>query len=77
MILQALVQHYENLAKDGKVPKPGWCHAKISYEIDLNENGTILVHRPEEHFMPDEIGKLKRTDQRIYGRSIVDFYRYN
>ena len=46
MILQALVQHYENLAKDGKVPKPGWCHAKISYEIDLNENGTIKAIIP-------------------------------
>ena len=42
----------------------------------LNKTGTILVHRPEEHFMPDEIGPLKRTDQRVYGRSIVDFYTY-
>ena len=41
----------------------------------LNQDGTILVHRPEEHFMPEEIGPLKRTDQRIYGRSIVDFYK--
>ena len=38
--------------------------------------GTILVHRPEEHAMPDEIGKLFRTDMRSYGRSIVDFYSF-
>lgn len=42
----------------------------------LNENGTILVHRPEEHFMSDIIGPLYRSDQRVYGRSIVDFYQY-
>lgn len=42
----------------------------------LKEGGFILVHRPEEHFMPDEIGNLCRKDQRVYGRSIVDFYTY-
>ena len=42
----------------------------------LNPGGTILVHRPEEHFMPEVIGPLKRTDQREYGRSIVDFYQF-
>ena len=38
MILQALVQHYENLAKEYKVPKPGWCFAKVSFAIDLNKD---------------------------------------
>ena len=42
----------------------------------LNPGGTIMIHRPEEHFMGDEIGNLYRKDQRIYGRSIVDFYTY-
>ena len=42
----------------------------------LNSDGIILVHRPEEHSMPDEIGILKRVDKRVYGRSIVDFYKY-
>ena len=42
----------------------------------LNQGGFIMVPRPEEHFMPAEIGNLKRVDQRIYGRSIVDFYTY-
>jgi 16S rRNA (guanine966-N2)-methyltransferase len=40
----------------------------------LAPGGTILVHRPQEHFMPDIIKDLHRFDQRIYGRSIVDFY---
>lgn len=62
-------------------PFPYKYHEQLILEADKNgmlkETGTILVHRPEEHFMPDTIGKLKRTDQRVYGRSIVDFYTYS
>lgn len=43
----------------------------------LASGGTILIHRPEEDPLPDHIGKLVRTDQRIYGRSIVDFYSWS
>ena len=42
MILQALVKHYENLAKEGKVSKEGWCQAKISYAINLSKDGEVL-----------------------------------
>ena len=28
----------------------------------LNKEGTILVHRPEEHFMPEVIGPKNRSD---------------
>lgn len=61
-------------------PFPYKFHEQLIKQADenkmLNQNGTILVHRPEEHFMPEKIGNLTRTDQRIYGRSIVDFYSY-
>lgn len=61
-------------------PFPYKYHAQLIEQADknnmLNPTGTILVHRPEEHFMPDTIGRLTRTDQRVYGRSIVDFYTY-
>lgn len=43
----------------------------------LSQGGTILVHRPEERDMPEKIGGLIRTDQRVYGRSVVDFYAYS
>lgn len=43
----------------------------------LNENGTLLIHRPSEDPLPEKIGKLYRKDQRIYGRSIVDIYTRN
>ena len=61
-------------------PFPYKFHEQLILETDkknlLNKDGTILVHRPEEHFMPDKIGNLTRTYKRIYGRSIVDFYKY-
>ena len=61
-------------------PFPYKFHEQLILETDkknlLNKDGMILVHRPEEHFMPDKIGNLTRTDKRIYGRSIVDFYKY-
>ena len=61
-------------------PFPYKFHEQLIAEADknglLNENGILMVHRPEEHFMPETIGKLTRTDQRVYGRSIVDFYSY-
>ncbi|MBQ9494233.1 MAG: 16S rRNA (guanine(966)-N(2))-methyltransferase RsmD [Treponema sp.] len=41
----------------------------------LLSGGTIVVHRPEEHKMSDEVGMLRRIDTRAYGRSILDFYK--
>lgn len=40
----------------------------------LLPGGTILIHRPQEDPLPETIGDLYRTDQRVYGRSIVDFF---
>ena len=61
-------------------PFPYKFHEQLIAQTDKNgmlaHGGTILGHRPEEHFMPDTIGNLHRSDQRIYGRSIVDFYKY-
>lgn len=42
MILQALVEHYERLADQEIVSKPGWCTAKVSDAIVLDLNGHIL-----------------------------------
>jgi len=41
----------------------------------LNENGMIMIHYPEEDALPDQIGGLTLVDKRIYGRSIVNFYK--
>lgn len=41
MILQSLVKLYETLADQGKVSRPGWCNAKVSYAVVLKYDGTI------------------------------------
>ena len=42
MILQALVDYYEAMAKQGKLAKPGWCEAKISYGLNISPEGDLL-----------------------------------
>lgn len=41
----------------------------------LSDNGVLIIHRPSERKLPDQIENLHRTDQRVFGRSIVDFYK--
>lgn len=41
MILQALVKYYEDLERQEKLPKQGWCQAKVSYGINLSADGDI------------------------------------
>lgn len=41
MILQALVEHYEDLAAQGKLPRPGWSDANISYALYINDAGEL------------------------------------
>ena len=42
----------------------------------LNDGGTVLIHYPAEDPLPEEIGELKLCDKRIYGRSVVNFYKF-
>ena len=48
MILQSLVRYYEDLLQqndkkpmDERIPKLGWCLARVSYMIELKEDGTL------------------------------------
>lgn len=59
MILGALVDYYEILAKTGEVPKPGYSMAKVSHALNLNADGTLLGVIP-----------LKQTIQR--GKKTVE-----
>ena len=43
----------------------------------LNDGGLAMLHHPKEDPLPEELGGLKRVDQRTYGRSIVDFFKKN
>lgn len=42
MILKALTKHYETLASQGKVSRQGWCRAKVSYALDIDQSGNLL-----------------------------------
>ena len=53
MILQSLVQYYETLESQGKIAKPGWVSAKISYALCINKNGNLI-----------EIVPLKEQDKK-------------
>ena len=46
MILQALVSYYEKIEEKGLAARPGWGPAKISYAIDLNQDGTVFQFIP-------------------------------
>ena len=40
-MLEALVKHYESLAAEGKVPRPGWSKAKVSFALRLDDDGKV------------------------------------
>lgn len=42
MILQALVKHYEDLLEKGEIPRPGWGMARVSYALNLDQEGNII-----------------------------------
>ncbi len=41
MILQALVRCYDALAERGQLDRPGWLEAKVSWSIELDEQGQL------------------------------------
>ena len=50
MILQALTQYYEALLNAGKITRPGWAKAKVSFALCLDDAGQItqLLHLQKE-----------------------------
>ena len=43
MILQAHVSYYETLAARGELPQPGWAPVKVSYVLNLDDQGDITT----------------------------------
>ena len=41
MILQALVHYYETLARQGKITSLGWCQERVSFVLELSEEGKL------------------------------------
>lgn len=55
MILQALVDYYEDLASQGKIARPGWAKVKVSWALEIDEDGRLLDVLPLKH--PSDDGK--------------------
>lgn len=55
MILQALVDYYEELAAQGKIARPGWAKVKVSWALEIDRNGKLLNVLPLRH--PSQDGK--------------------
>lgn len=49
---------------------------RISEGALLSTGGTLLLHHPKEKKALEAVGDFCITDTRVYGRSVVDFYRY-
>ena len=49
MILQALVDYYEALVTQGKIARPGWAKGKVSWALEIDENGQLLDVLPLRH----------------------------
>ena len=80
MILQSLVDYYETLARQGAIAKPGWGNYKISYAVNLNQQGEvigILSLEKEQHFttftLPRKLTKPVYTRPAL---SPLDFLRF-
>lgn len=41
MILQALTEHYEALVSQGKLARPGWSDAKVTFALAINDSGEL------------------------------------
>lgn len=48
----------------------------IGNQSILTKDGVLLIHRPSERKMADIIFNLYKVDTRVYGHSIVEFYKY-
>lgn len=59
MILQALVSYYESLVATGKIESPGWSKQKVSYALELDDNGEILQVIPQFQ----EVGEGKKKKE--------------
>ncbi len=63
MILQSLVSYYEILAAQGKIAKPGWSPAKVSYALVLSQDGELVQLRTLKHEEErQEKGKIKKVE---------------
>ena len=60
MILQALTEYYETLAAQGRISRPGWAKVKVSWGLEIGENGGLIDVLPLRHLSEDGKKMLPR-----------------
>ncbi|OJF77679.1 MAG: 16S rRNA (guanine(966)-N(2))-methyltransferase RsmD [Treponema sp. CETP13] len=77
LFLKRTKEHYDIIFCDP--PFPYMFHEDLIKTISdrnlLNSNGIVLIHHPSEKPMKNKIGNLIITDEKVYGRSILNFYK--
>lgn len=63
MILQALFDYYEELASERKIARPGWAKVKVSWALEIDENGKLVDVLPLRHPSGDGKKMLPREMQ--------------
>lgn len=63
MILQALVDYYEELAARGEIARPGWAKVKVSWALELDENGRLADVFPLRYQSADGKKMLPRETE--------------
>jgi len=48
---------------------------RLDQSVTVHGNSTVLIHFPHEDHLPEVVGRLQGYDTRVFGRSIVRFYR--
>ena len=60
MILQSLVQLYEDLVTQGRIARPGWVSTKVQWALSIDEQGELLQVIP---LLEQEDGKKPRPQK--------------
>lgn len=57
MILQSLVALYEQLAQEGKLDRPGWAPVKVSWALEIDDEGEI------RHLVPLQRAEMRKEKE--------------
>jgi 16S rRNA (guanine(966)-N(2))-methyltransferase RsmD len=68
-------QHYDYIFLDPPFAMKGKEELVAAAGGLLAPDGTLMIHHPKEEILPERIGGLYRADRRVYGGSILCFYR--
>jgi len=74
MILHSLADYYQALEAQGGVSRPGWAKVKVSYALEIDENGGLVDILPLEREM--ELPERERKSADITSCFLCDDRRY-